>query len=135
MPPEPDELPGNLVTVPGPQGHDGPARYEVQAEQILRSRPPHQGLTFEAHVEDDDVGCFRKRARALPVTHTREVGLGWAGAREDREPGSLEPRGKQLPLRRVRLHHQHDPLSLKILTHDPESACPRSAWVVPEVLD
>jgi len=134
MPPEPDQLPGNLVAVPRPQGYDGPARYEVQAEQILRCRPPHQGLTFEAHVEDDDVGRFRERARALPVTHTREVGLGWAGARENRESGFLEPRGKQLPLRRVRLHHQHDPLNIKILSHDPESACDRGRRVVPGVL-
>jgi hypothetical protein len=91
MPPEADQLPGNLVTVPRPQGHDGPARYEVQAEQILRCRPPHQGLTFEAHVEDDDIGRVRERAGALPVTHTREVGLGWARARENRESGFLEP--------------------------------------------
>src|SRR5512132_4184277 len=59
MPPEPDQLPGNLVAVPRPQGHDGPARYEVQAEQILRCRPPHKGLAFEAHVEDHDLGHFR----------------------------------------------------------------------------
>jgi len=135
MPSEPDQLPRNLVAVPGPQGHDGPTRYEVQAQQILRCRPPHQGLTFEAHVQDDDVGRFRKRARALPVTHTREVGLCWARARDHREPGSLEPRGIQLPLRRVRLHDQHDPLSLKILIHDPESPCERNARVVPEVLE
>lgn len=134
MPPEPAQLPGNLVTVPRPQGHDGPARYEVQPEQILRCRPPHQGLTFEAHVEDDDVGRFRERARALPITHTREVGLARARARENREPGSLEPRGKQLPLRRVRLHDQHDPLNIKILFHDPESACDRGRRVVPGVL-
>ena len=135
MPPQTGQLPGNLVAVPRPQGHDGPARYEVQAEQILRGRPPHQGLTFEAHVEDDDVGRFRERARALPITHTCEVGLGGARAREHREPGFLEPRGKLLSLRRVRLHHQHDPLSIKILSHDPESACDPGRRVVPEVLE
>ncbi len=135
MPAEPGQLPGNLVAVPGPQGHDGSARYQVQAEQILRRRPPHQGLTFEAHVEDDDVGGFRERARALPITHTCEVGLGGARARENRESGFLEPRGKQLSLRRVRLHHQHDPLSITILSHDPESAWHRSPRRVPEVLE